>query len=33
MKDFMKVNTLKFLLYIAFVVVIVIPWWKLVGAL
>ena len=33
MKDFMKVNTLKFVLYLVFVVVIVVPWWKLVGAL
>ncbi len=33
MKDFIKINTFKFVLYIAFVCVIVIPWWKLFGVL
>ena len=33
MKDFIKVNTFKFVLYIAFVVVAVIPWWNLMGVL
>ena len=33
MKDFIKMNTFKFLLYVVFVVVIIIPWWKLFGVL
>lgn len=33
MKDFIKVNTFKFVLYIAFVIVIIVPYWKLLGVL
>lgn len=33
MKDFIKVNTLKFVLYLVFMVVAVIPWWNLMGVI
>lgn len=33
MKDFIKVNTLKFVLYIIFVVIIIIPYWTLMGVI
>lgn len=33
MKDFIKVNTFKFVLYVAFVIVIIVPYWRLLGVL